>query len=115
MVDVKRGDVWWAALPDPVGSGPGYRRPVVVIQSNDFNRSRLATVIVAAITKSVTLASAPGNVLCRRRETGLRLDSVVNVSAVLTVDRGLLLERVGPLATRALQRVDAGLKLALSL
>mgnify|MGYP001581614412 CR=1 FL=1 len=115
MVDPKRGDIWWAALPEPVGSGPGYRRPVVIVQSNEFNRSRLATVIVAVVTKSVDLASAPGNVLCRRRETGLRLDSVVNVSAVLTIDRSLLLERVGSLATRALQRVDAGLRIALGL
>lgn len=69
----------------------------------------------AVMTKGVDLAWAPGNVLCRRRETGLRLDSVVNVSAVLTIYRSLLLGRVGPLATRALQRVDVGLRLALGL
>ena len=76
---MQRGDLWWANLPDPVGSGPGYRRPVLIIQANSFNRSRLKTVLVAVITKNTALAAAPGNVLLPGNDSGLALDSVVNV------------------------------------
>ena len=80
---VRRGEVWWAALPEPVGSGPGYRRPVVVVQDNDFNDSPIGTEIIAAMTKNLALSAAPGNVLCPRQVSGLPRDSVVNVSALL--------------------------------
>src|SRR5271170_4995658 len=97
-----RGEIWWASLPRPAGSGPGYRRPVLVVQANEFNDSRIQTVVVAAITSNVKLAAAPGNVLCGRRDTGLSRSSVVNVSQVLTVDKHLLTQRVRTLPSRLL-------------
>jgi mRNA interferase MazF len=71
---MQRADIWWANLPEPVGSGPGYRRPVLVLQSDTFNLSRIKTVVVLAITKNVALAKAPGNVLLNARTTGLAID-----------------------------------------
>ncbi|HXV65100.1 MAG TPA: type II toxin-antitoxin system PemK/MazF family toxin [Vicinamibacteria bacterium] len=112
---MQRGEVWWAGLPKPVGSGPGYTRPVLVVQSNSFNASRIRTVIVAALTKNTALSEAPGNVLVGRRESGLRTESVVNVSAILSVDRSLFKERAGRLSSRAMARVDEGLRIALGL
>ena len=110
-----RGEVWWASLPEPMGSGPGARRPVIVVQANEFNASRIHTVIVAVITSNLRLAAAPGNVLCQARETGLPRDSVVNVSQLITVDKSLLTERVRMLPARTLRQVEAGLRLVLSL
>ncbi len=102
-------------MPDPVGSGPGMRRPVVIVQSNPFNDSRIATVIVAVITSNLNLAEAPGNVRIAKAESGLAKPSVVNVSQVLTVDRELLTRRVKALPGQAIARIDDGLRLALSL
>ncbi len=87
MPEIHRGEVWWADRPQPRGSEPGFRRPVLVVQANAFNRSRIQTVIVAAITSNVDLADAPGNLLLPARSSGLRRDSVVNVSQILTLDR----------------------------
>lgn len=112
---MKRGEVWWADLPEPVGSGPGMRRPVVVVQSNPFNDSRIATVIVAVITSNLGLANAPGNVRISKSESGLSKPSVVNVSQVLTVDRELLTRRVKTLPGKIVFRMDDGLRLALAL
>lgn len=112
---MKRGEVWWASLPAPSGSGPGLRRPVLVVQSNPFNDSRIATVMVAAITSNLALAEAPGNVRVARSDSGLSKPSVVNVSQVVTVDRGYLTERVRALPGQAMQRVDEGLRLVLGL
>jgi len=112
---MRRGELWWASLRPPAGSGPGYRRPVLVIQTNEFNESRIRTVVVAAVTSNLRLASAPGNVRCPRRETGLGRDSVVNVSQVLTVDRRFLTERAGALPTARLRSVEDGLRLVLGL
>jgi mRNA interferase MazF len=112
---VKRGEVWWASLPAPRGSGPGYRRPVLVIQSDPFNDSRIPTAIVAVITSNVALADAPGNVRLAKAESGLAKPSVVNVSQVLTIDRALLTGRVRALPAVAMMRVDNGLRLALAL
>ncbi|MFY9529114.1 MAG: type II toxin-antitoxin system PemK/MazF family toxin [Candidatus Acidiferrales bacterium] len=111
----QRGEIWWASLPRPVGSGPGYRRPVLVIQANEFNASRIQTVVVAAITSNVKLVAAPGNVLCARRDTGLPRKSVMNVSQIVTLDKSLLTERVGLLPSRLLQQVENGLRLVLAL
>jgi mRNA interferase MazF len=111
---VKRGEIWWAHLPEPTGSGPGLRRPVLVIQSNPFNESRIATVIVAVVTSNLALADAPGNVRLSKSDSGLPKPSVVNVSQVLTVDRSLLTERVRTLSGTAIQKVNEGLRLALS-
>jgi len=110
-----RGEVWWAELPSPTGSGPGYRRPVLVVSADEFNASRIATVVVVALTSNLRLAAAPGNVLLPDDETGLPRESVANVSQILTLDRGLLTERAGALAGRALIQVDEGLRLVLAL
>lgn len=112
---MQRGEIWWAALPRPVGSGPGYSRPVVIVQSDRFNASGIQTIVAAAITKNTALAEAPGNVLVGRRESGLRTESVVNVSSLLSVDRSLFRERVGQLAGRTMAKVDDGLRLVLAL
>lgn len=112
---MKRGEIWWASLPEPAGSGPGLRRPVLVIQSNPFNESRIATVIVAVITSNLALAEAPGNVRLSKSESGLPKPSVVNVSQVLTIDRSLLTGKVRSLSDTVIQKVNKGLRLALSL
>lgn len=114
-MDLARGDVWWADLPEPDGSAPGYRRPVLVVQSDAFNRSRLATVTVVALTANLRLVDAPGNVLVSSSVSGLPRDSVANVSQVLTIDRRRLTERVRRLPPRVLVQVDNGLRLALAL
>ena len=112
---MQRGEIWWASLPIPKGSEPGYRRPVLVVQSDAFNRSRIGTVVVAPITSNVRLAAAPGNVLLRSRTSGLPKPSVVNVSQVLTVDRRMLAEPVRPLPKREMAAVESGLRLVLGL
>jgi mRNA interferase MazF len=112
---VRRGEIWWARLPRPLGSGPGYPRPVLIVQSDRFNASGIQTAVVAAITKNTALAEAPGNVLVGRRESGLKVASVVNVSSLLSVDRTLLDERVAQLPARTMSKVDEGLRLALAL
>jgi len=112
---MKRGDIWWANLPPPSGSGLGYRRPVLVIQSNAFNESKISTVLAAVITSNIALSDAPGNVRLSESTGGLAKASVVNVSQLLTMDRGLLSKRVGALPAGIMERVDAGLKLVLSL
>jgi mRNA interferase MazF len=112
---VHRGEIWWAALGRPEGSEPGYRRPVVILQSDDFNESPIQTVIVATITSNTRIARAPGNVLCRKRDSGLTKLSVVNVSQVATIDKGRLLERVGSLPGRLMAEVEDGLRLVMSL
>lgn len=112
---MRRGEVWWASLPNPVGSGPGMRRPVLVVQSNPFNESRIATVIVAAITSNLALADLPGNVRVGKSDSGLPRPSVINVSQLLTVDRALLTAKIKTLPASALQKVDEGMKLVLAL
>ena len=112
---IERGEIWWADLPDPRGSEPGYRRPVLVVQSDTFNASRIGTVVVVAITTNLHLGEAPGNVPLDPRDSGLPRESVVNVSQVITVDRRYLVERVLPLPDRLIGRVEAGLRLVLAL
>jgi mRNA interferase MazF len=107
--------VWWADLPVPRGSEPGHRRPVLVVQSNQFNDSRIQTVVVAAISSNVALADAPGNVRLRPADSGLPKLSVVNVSQLLTLSREFLTERAGNLPVTALNRVAEGLRLVLAL
>jgi len=111
---VQKGEIWWASLASPRGSGPGYRRPVAVVQSDAFSRSRIQTVIVAVITSNVRLARAPGNVALTRRQSGLPKDSVINVSQLITLDRSYLTERVGRLRASQMQALDDGLRLVLS-
>jgi mRNA interferase MazF len=114
-VVARRGEIWWAALGQPQGSEPGYRRPVVILQIDVFNESPIRTVVVATITSNVRLAQAPGNVLCGRRESGLAKQSVVNVSQVATIDKKRLLEKVGVLPARLLAEIEEGVRLVLGL
>jgi mRNA interferase MazF len=112
---IRRGDIWWAELPEPRGSEPGYRRPVLVIQSNDFNRSQIATVLTVILTSNMALAEAPGNVLLTKSATGLAKDSVANVSQVYTIDKLFLKQRAGKVSEARLKVVEAGLKLVMAL
>ena len=115
MDDIQRGQIWWADLPEPRRSEPGYRRPVLVVQADSFNRSRIQTAIVAVITGNLELADVPGNVLLPARSTGLPRDSVANVSQLMTLDRSFLTEHVGTLPPRLLGTVDDCLRLVLQL
>jgi mRNA interferase MazF len=110
-----RGEIWWANLPDPVGSEPGYRRPVLIIQDDIFTQSRINTVIVAIITSNTKLAAAPGNVFLPQASSGLSKDSVVNVSQIFTVDKTFLVERIGSLPNYLQEEVDEGLRTVLYL
>ena len=112
---MRRGEIWWAALGRPEGSEPGYRRPVVILQTNEFNESPIQTVVVVTVTANTRLAQAPGNVPCPKRNTGLTKPSVVNVSQVATIDKKRLLERVGTLPGHVLADVEDGLRLVLGL
>jgi mRNA interferase MazF len=112
---MKRGEIWWADLPDPVASEPGYRRPLVIIQVDEFNQSRINTVIVIVLTTNLRLAEAPGNVLLKSTQTGLPKDSVANVSQVITVDKSFLNEKVGKLRKTELQKLESGLRLVMGL
>jgi mRNA interferase MazF len=112
---VQRGEVWWAQLPEPVGSEPGFRRPVVIIQADPLNRSRLSTVMVAAITSTLRLRAFPGNVYLSPRDSGLDRPSVVNVSQLATLDRGRLIRHVGNLPSAKMRELDDGLRLVLAL
>ncbi|MBS0457014.1 MAG: type II toxin-antitoxin system PemK/MazF family toxin [Proteobacteria bacterium] len=112
---MKRGEIWWADLPSPVGSGPGYKRPVLVVQANPFNASRIATVIVATLTSNLSLAEAPGNVRIAKADSGLPQPSVVNVSQLITLDRRILVAKVKAVPGAVMDKVDSGLKLVLAL
>ena len=112
---VKRGELWWADFGEPRGSEPGFRRPAVVVSSDRFNRSRLRTVIVAAVTSNTRLAEMPGNVALDTADTGLDRPSVVNVTQLSCVDRDILDARIGALPSDRLRALDAGLRLVLRL
>ena len=112
---IRRGEIWWAELVDPRGSEPGFRRPVVVVQADSFNRSQIGTVLVVAITSNLELAEAPGNVVLSRRASRLPRKSVVNVSQMLTLDKGFLAKKVSRLSAQVMEDIDRGLSLVLSL
>jgi mRNA interferase MazF len=112
---IERGEVWWADLGEPLGAEPGYRRPVIVIQADAFNRSRIETAIAVVLTSNLRLVEAPGNVLIQARESGLPKDSVANVSQLATLDRAVLTKRVGRLSKPVMARLDDGLRLVLAL
>lgn len=114
-MDVRRGDVWWAELEEPRGSEPGYRRPVIIVQADSFNRSRIGTVLGVILTSNLRLVDAPGNVLIPGRRVGLAKDSVANISQIMAIDREFLDEQVGRVPPRLMAAVDAGLKLVLGL
>ena len=110
---IVQGDVCWADIPDPVGSGPGFRRPVVIVQGDSLNRSRIATTVCIPLTSNIKWADAPGNVLLQARTTGLPKDSVANVSQIVALDRALLSERIGRLSRKKLELVLAGIDIVL--
>lgn len=112
---MERGELWWADLDEPRGSAPGYRRPVLVVSADAWNRSRIATVTCLTITTNLRLADAPGNVLLEAGSGGLDQDSVANVSQVITVDKAVLGERIGALDPPLIRRIDSGLRRALDL
>ena len=113
MVTVGHGDVWWADLGEPIGSGPGYRRPVVVVQGEPLNRSRIPTVVCVILTSNLEWASAPGNVALPSELTGLPKDSVANVSQIVTLDRNILTERVGKLPQSKVELILSGIDIVL--
>ena len=113
MVDLLQGEIWWADLAEPAGSGPGLRRPVVIVQGNPLNRSRIATAVCVPLTSNVTWADAPGNVLLPARATGLPKDSVANASQIIAVDRALLVERAGRLSPNYLAQILSGIDVIL--
>ena len=115
MPEIRRGQIWWANLGEPRGSEPGMRRPVLVVQANSFNASRIRTVIVLVITSNLQRADAPGNILLPAGASGLPRDSVINISQVLTIDRSFLLQRAGAVPPALLNLVDEGLSLVLAL
>ncbi len=110
---ISQGEVWWADLPEPSGSEPAYRRPVVVVQGDAFNRSALGTVVSVPLTSNLRWAAAPGNVRLTARSTGLPRDSVANVSQIVTLDRTILTERVGKLSRSKVDLVLAGIDIVL--
>jgi mRNA interferase MazF len=114
-VVVQRREIWWADLEEPRGSEPGFRRPVLVVQADSFNRSKLRTVIGLVLTSNTRLLDAPGNVLIPAQASGLPKDSVANVTQVVTLDQDYLTERVGRLAPKLMVHIDAGVKLVLDL
>lgn len=112
---MRRGEIWWAALPDPSRFEPGYKRPLLIVQAGDFNRSRIRTGIAVVITSNLRLSDAPGNVFLPRKSSGLPRDSVINMSQFVTVDKSFLVEKAGELRAPELQEVEAGVRLVLSL
>jgi mRNA interferase MazF len=112
-VVIGQGDVWWADLAEPRGSEPGYRRPVLVVQGDAFNRSAIATVVVVPLTSNLRWADAPGNVRLSARSTGLPRDSVANVSQIVALDRTALTDRVGHISSAKLELVLRGIDLVL--
>ena len=110
-----RGEIWWASLRAPSGSEPGYRRPILIVQADSFNRSKINTVIAVAITSNLRLAQAPGNIRLTKRQSGLKRDSVINVSQVITLNKSFLTERAGRVPESKLLEVDDGLRLVLGL
>ncbi len=112
---VERGAVWWAELPEPRGSEPAYKRPVVIVQADAFNRSRLATVIAVILSSNTRLLDAPGNVLVPAATSGLPRDSVANVTQTVTLDRDFLVQQAGKLPPKLMREISDGLRLVLSL
>jgi mRNA interferase MazF len=110
---ISQGEIWWADIPEPTGSDPGFRRPVLIIQGDAFNRSLLATVVCVPLTSNLRWADAPGNVRLTGRSTGLARDSVANVSQVVALDKMHLTERVGKLSQAKVDLVIAGLDVVL--
>ena len=113
MVAIAQGDIWWVDLGEPSGSEPGYRRPVVIVQGEPFNRSRIATTVVVPLTSNMEWAAAPGNVALSSELTGLPKDSVANVSQIITLDRSSLTDHVGRLSQSKMNLILSGIDVVL--
>ncbi len=109
MVKIQQGEVWWADLSEPSGSGPGFRRPILVIQGNPFNESKISTVVCIPLTSNLKWASAPGNLLLKKRATGLTKDSVANISQIVSLDKNVLTEKSGRVSDSSLKQIFNGL------
>lgn len=112
---VNRGEIWWVDLPEPSASEPGYARPVLVLQANSFNHSRIPTVIVLALSSNMKLSEAPGNVALTTRQTGLPKESVANVSQILTLDKVFLRDKVADVSAKTMRLIDDGIRLVLDI
>lgn len=112
---MKKGEIWWTSLEDPKGSEPGFRRPTVIVSSNDFNASKINTLIVALITSNLKLSKAPGNFELSKKDSGLSRKSVVNVSQIMTLDKSFLTEKTGKLSNKQINILNDGLKLVLAI
>ena len=110
---ISQGEIWWADLPSPTGSAPGFRRPVIVVQGEALNQSRIGTVICIPLTSNLKWSDAPGNVVLTSKTTGLAKDSVANVSQILTVDREMLTDCAGKISRSRVQLILAGLDVVL--
>ena len=108
-MDIRQGDVFWVDIGEPTGSAPGYRRPYIIVQNNLLNRSRLNTTVVCALTTNLQWANAPGNVLLNKGEANLSKKSVVNVTQILTIDKGSLLEKIGAITRSRMTEVLEGI------
>lgn len=111
MVEIRQGEVWWADLSEPSGSGPGFRRPILVVQGNPFNESKISTVVCIPLTSNLKWATAPGNLLLKKRVTGLPKDSVANVSQIISLDKSVLTEKCGRVPGSSLKQIFHGLNI----
>ena len=115
-MNYKKGEIWWADLEEPRGSEPGYRRPVVIVQSDDFNKSLINTIVVAVITSNLNIALAPGNIkLGANKSIGLKKESVINISQIMTLDKSYFSKKTGKLSTNQLQELNESLMLVLDI
>lgn len=112
---IKRGEIWWAELPEPAGSEPGYRLPLLILQSDDFNKSKINTTIAVTLTTNLNLSSAPGNIFLSKRESKLPRESVINISQIVTIDKSFLMKKVSTVSEKIMSEVETGLRLVLRL
>lgn len=112
---IQRGDIWWSSLAEPAGSSPGYSRPVLVIQSDRYNHSKINTVVIAVITKDIDLINSEGNISITKQQSKLPRDSVISVSQLFTIDESQLRDYVSSLSEKKMRQVDLGLRKVLSL
>lgn len=110
-----RGEIWWADFGIPFGSEPGFRRPILIIQEDAFNNSRINTVIVIPVTTNMLLNEAPGNVLIEKEKSGLPNDSVIVVSQITVIDKKRLVERVKNISNSIMNKIDDGIRIVLGL
>ena len=112
---MKKGEIWWASLEDPRGSEPGFKRPVVIVSSNEFNASKIKTIIAAVVTSNLRLSQAPGNFELPTKSSGLSRASIVNISQIITIDKLFLMSKVGKLTNKQIILLNDGLKLVMAI